>query len=140
MNCNLPGSSVHGGSPSKNTAVGCHALLQGIFPTQGSNPCLLCLLNWQADSLPLLPPRKPYDGGLSYTVYSDSLAVKHLLHSAPAQLPFVICLAPQPTASAALLSPPVFPQQSSEVPDVMLFAVLLLSLLDSCSTHLVSPR
>ena len=37
MDCNLPGSSVHGDSPGKNTGVGCHALLQGIFPTQGSN-------------------------------------------------------------------------------------------------------
>ena len=27
-------------SPGKNTGVGCHALLQGIFPTQGSNPGL----------------------------------------------------------------------------------------------------
>ena len=32
-------------SPGKNTAVGCHALLQGIVPTQGSNPCLLHLLH-----------------------------------------------------------------------------------------------
>ena len=38
--CNPPGSSVHGDSPGKNTGVGCHALLQGIFPTQGSNPGL----------------------------------------------------------------------------------------------------
>ena len=30
-------SSVHGVSPGKNTGVGCHSLLQGIFPTQGSN-------------------------------------------------------------------------------------------------------
>ena len=30
-------------SPGKNTEVGCHTLLQGIFPTQGSNLCLLCL-------------------------------------------------------------------------------------------------
>ena len=30
--------------PGKNTGVGCHSLLQGIFPTQGSNPHLLCLL------------------------------------------------------------------------------------------------
>ena len=37
----LPGSSVQGDSPGKNTGVGCHALLQGIFPTQGSNPGLL---------------------------------------------------------------------------------------------------
>jgi len=35
-------------SPGKNTGVGCHALLQGIFLTQGSNPCLSCLLHWQA--------------------------------------------------------------------------------------------
>ena len=33
--CSPPGSSVHGDSPGKNTRVGCHALLQGIFPTQG---------------------------------------------------------------------------------------------------------
>ena len=41
MDCSLPGFSVHGGSLGKNTGVGCHALLQGIFPTQGSNPGLL---------------------------------------------------------------------------------------------------
>ena len=34
----LPGSSVHGDSPGKNTGVGGHALLQGIFPAQGLNP------------------------------------------------------------------------------------------------------
>ena len=50
--CSPPGSSVHGGSPGKNTGVGCHALLQGIFLTQGLNPHLLCLL-------PLVPPGKP---------------------------------------------------------------------------------
>ena len=37
--------------PGKNTGVGCHFLLQRIFLTQGSNPCLLCLLHWQVDSL-----------------------------------------------------------------------------------------
>ena len=41
MDCSLPGSSVHGDSPGKNTEVGFHALLQGIFPNQGSNPGLL---------------------------------------------------------------------------------------------------
>ena len=60
INCGLPGCSVHGDSPSKNTGVGWHALLQGIFPTQGLNPYLLYLLPWQADSLPPPPPpRKP---------------------------------------------------------------------------------
>ena len=39
-----------GDFPGKNTEVDCHFLLQGIFPTQGSNPHLL---HWQTDSLPL---------------------------------------------------------------------------------------
>ena len=38
--CSSPGFSVHWDSPGKNTEVGCHALLQGIFPTQRSNPGL----------------------------------------------------------------------------------------------------
>ena len=41
MDCSLPGSSVHGDSLGKNTGVGCLAFLQGIFPTQRLNPCLL---------------------------------------------------------------------------------------------------
>ena len=45
------------GSPGKNTAVGCHFLLQGTFPTQGVNLLLLHLLHWQADSLVLCPTR-----------------------------------------------------------------------------------
>ena len=44
-------------SPGKNTGVGCYALLQGIFPTQRSN---LCLLLWQANSLPLNHLGSPY--------------------------------------------------------------------------------
>ena len=40
-------------SPGENTGVGCHTFLQGIFPTQESNPHLLSLLHWQAGSLPL---------------------------------------------------------------------------------------
>ena len=40
MDCSPPGSSVLGDSPGRNTRVGCHALLQGIFPTQGLNPGL----------------------------------------------------------------------------------------------------
>ena len=38
MDCSPPGSSIHGiNSPDKNTGVGCHSLLQGVFPTQGLN-------------------------------------------------------------------------------------------------------
>ena len=39
--------------PGKITGVGCHSLLQSIFPTQGSNLHLLGLLHWQEGSLPL---------------------------------------------------------------------------------------
>ena len=39
--------------PGKNTGVGFHFLLQGIFPTQESNPCLLHFLHCQVSSLPL---------------------------------------------------------------------------------------
>ena len=55
MDCSLPGFSVYG----ILQAVGCHFLLQGIFPTQEWNPSLLCLLHWQASSLPQAPPGKP---------------------------------------------------------------------------------
>ena len=41
------------GFPGKKTGVGCHFLLQGIFPTQGWNPRLLRFLHWQTESLPL---------------------------------------------------------------------------------------
>ena len=60
--CSPSGSSVHGDSPGKNTGLDCHALLQGIFPTQGSNPgfshCRLILL-------PSEPPWKPKNTGVS---------------------------------------------------------------------------
>ena len=69
MDCSLPGSSVHG----KNTGVDCHFLLQGIFPTQGSNPGLLhcrqilyqrgnhqgspCIYYKMVTKISLVPPR-----------------------------------------------------------------------------------
>ena len=46
----LPGSSVHWIFSGKDTGVGGHFLLQGIFLTQASSPRLLCLLHWQAGS------------------------------------------------------------------------------------------
>ena len=53
------GSSCPWDSPGKNTGVGGHALLQGIFPTQEVNLCLLHLLHGQAGSLSLVLPGKP---------------------------------------------------------------------------------
>ena len=90
MDCSPPGSSVPGDFPGKNTGVGCHAHLLGLFPTQGSNPGFLqcrrilyhlsqqgsprtldCLSliqgnfptqELQADSLPAEPSGKPIKG------------------------------------------------------------------------------
>ena len=58
------------GFPSKNTGVGCHFLLLGIFQTQGWNSSLLCLLHWQADSLPS-PPGKPLLVLQVYTIHTQ---------------------------------------------------------------------
>ena len=61
MDCSPPGPSAHGIFQARIQERSCHFLLQGIFPTRGSNPCLLGLLDWQVDSL---PPR--HLGSLEY--------------------------------------------------------------------------
>ena len=57
MDCSPAGSSVYGSILARwcwqLTGVNCHFLLQGILLLQGSNLCLLGLLHWQANSLPL---------------------------------------------------------------------------------------
>ena len=60
--CSLPGSSIHGYFPSKNSRVGCHVFLQGNFLTQGSNSCLL---HRQADSLTLSHQVTPVNFSIS---------------------------------------------------------------------------
>ena len=60
MNCSLPASSVHEDSPSKNTGLGCHALLQENLHNPGiklRSPAL------QVDFLPSEPPKKPKNTG-----------------------------------------------------------------------------
>ena len=58
MDYSLLGSPVHGDSPGRNSEVVCHALLQRIFPTQGSKPALphckqiLCHLSHQGSPVP----------------------------------------------------------------------------------------
>ena len=58
MDCSPPRLLCPWDFPGKSTEVGCHFLLQRIFPTQGLNPCLL---HWQADSLPLSHLGNPYN-------------------------------------------------------------------------------
>ena len=57
IDCSLPGSSTHGIFQARNWS-GLPFSTPGIFPTQGSKPCHLHLLDWQVDSLPLAPPGK----------------------------------------------------------------------------------
>ena len=68
-------------SPGKNTGVGCHALLQRIFPVQELNLRLLHLLHWQAGSLSLVPHGKP----LTYPILKIKFVCKINLAS-------IICL------------------------------------------------
>ena len=63
--------------PDKNTGMGCHFLLQGIFPTQGLNPRFLRLLHWQTDSLPLSHPGSPIFGRQSQQNLLTMWIVRH---------------------------------------------------------------
>ena len=82
MGCSSPGSSVHGDSPGKNTGVGCHALLQEIFPTQGLNPglphCRWVLYQMSHQRSPI-----PLD--------CQSTGLNSLCHTANSQWLFYIC-------------------------------------------------
>ena len=65
------------GFSRQNTGMGCHTLLQGILPTQGLNPRLL---HWQAGSLPLTLPGKPFvwlDCHLIVSLYERYIILKN---------------------------------------------------------------
>ena len=90
MDCSLPWAS-----PGKNTRVGYHALLQGIFLTKGSNPQFLCLLYWQVGPLPpeSLDPGYLLKCGsgptcLSPSKFSASLILEGRLVGVRGSLPF----------------------------------------------------
>ena len=92
VNCSPPRVLCPWDSPGKNTRRGRHALLQGIFLSQGSNMHLLCL-HWQVYSLPLVPPGKWLDAGhiifihhsvqFSHSVVSEFLWPYGLQHARP---------------------------------------------------------
>ena len=91
--CSLPDSSVHGDSPGMNTGVGNHSLLQGIFPTQGSNPglqhCRWILYHLSHQGSPLMLLHDPIDLWLNLTVpYPDQTWLIHLSHK---YLPNITC-------------------------------------------------
>ena len=80
LSCNtvdwsLPGSSAHGDFPGKNTGVGFHFLLQGIFPTQVWDPPLL---HWEVGSLPLYHLGQHY-----YLTWGKTISISNLLTDLP---------------------------------------------------------
>ena len=82
-----PGSSIHGDSPGKNTGVGCRALVQGIFPTQRSNPGLpRCrqILDWVShQGSPLGLESSPKQHGLSSSFELSSIHSFSIASSTP---------------------------------------------------------
>ena len=69
-------------SPGKNTGVGCHALLQWIFPSWGSKPDLLTIyLHWRVGSLPLAPPGKPRVVYHSRLIRNNTVGSSYILQS-----------------------------------------------------------
>ena len=70
----------------KSTWVGCHFLLQGLFPTQGPNRSPWCRLHWQVDSLLPVPGRLPTSAYFCpclawYTLKTQNLIVEFCLFS-----------------------------------------------------------
>ena len=94
------------GFPGKNTGVGCHALLQGIFPTQGSNLYLLCLLHWQAGSLPLAPPGKPNSSAVALKCSGGGVGSKGTLWALGGSQSWVQMVAPSLTEPFKMQSLP----------------------------------
>jgi len=75
MDCNPSGSLCRWDSPGKNIRVGCHALLQGIFPTQRLN---LCLLHCRQILYPLSYLASPVGGGIY--IYKDYGGIPLAVH------------------------------------------------------------
>ena len=79
MDCSLPGSSVHGTSQARILELVAISSSRGIFPTLGSNPRLLCLLHWQAGSLPPALCGKPV-GPLNSAHKPDAIYIPCLVN------------------------------------------------------------
>ena len=80
MDCMLPGSSVHGIPQARILEWVAISSSRGIFLTKGLIPSLWGLLNWQVDSLLLVPPVKPQDRPKHSPLYFSLVAqmVKNL--------------------------------------------------------------
>ena len=73
MDCSPPSSSVHGILQARILEWVAIPFSRGFFSTQGSNLCLLCLLHWQVDSLPLA---KKCEARYRFSVFCLSAVLK----------------------------------------------------------------
>ena len=106
-------------SPGKNPGVGCQALLHRIFLTQGLNSCLLCLLCWQAGSLPLAPPGKPWNLGASSSSLDCTSSV-----SLPRHRPAAVTALPGLQSTRLSVSPPPSHTRAVGAPQPLARAIL----------------
>ena len=97
MDCGPPGSSVYGDSPGKNTRVGSHALLQGIFWTYGTNPGVPHLASESSGKpLHIHKSTKSLNGDISSSWLAEMLFVKLALDCTESYTPtFPHCLLEQ---------------------------------------------
>ena len=126
MDCSLAGSSVHG----KNTKMDCHALLQGIFLTQGLNTPFFPLLHWQAGSLPLAPPGKPTE---SSRVRDPGEPLSHVARS----LGFYVVVAVQSLSCVRLFATPSTAARKASLPFTISWSLLKLMSIQSLYLLLV---
>ena len=95
--------------------MSCHFLLQGIFPTQGSNVCLLCPLHWQVDSLPLSHLGSPKVGGREHKQVEPGEQQRQYLPS---------CL---PAAAGELAGPENLVSRGRSMPDSSFLASVVFT-------------
>ena len=85
MDCNLPGASIHGDSPGRNTWVGCHALLQGF-----SQPRDRTHHSLQIDSLQSEKPEKPKNTGVGSLSFLQGIFLTQEWNQVPLHLIWIL--------------------------------------------------
>ena len=96
LDCSLPGSSIHGDSSGKNTGLGCHFFLQGIFLNQGLN---LGLLHYRQNLYHLGPQESPCQ---ALTLHKHLMIINELMQQVTLKLSGQGAWKDQPSSSATL--------------------------------------
>ena len=144
VDCSPPGSSVHGILQVR----GCHALFEGIFPVQGLNPPLLCLLHRQAGSLPLMPLGKPqlmFMGVTKRQTLSEGFPcfISFNPHNASLSQQLSLCHLGGVETGSEIICPGTCStglQTGSQVPEPMLFMIVMTASSTNSVLTLSAPK